>query len=254
MAWVESVSSSFRARHESTQAPEARRMLASLERTREELADLFPHPVGELTVVLHGGSLSLSLASPLYPLAWIAAGPAARRYVGGWASARELHVLTPVALHKRASHVPGSRQMLALTAAALYTRRVVIENNHELHHARSPARALLELRWAWLLEGAARFFAGQTDHARPAIARRLHEGRRPRFPPGLRDAPLLGGTVFDLLARTHGEVAAAQFASRLHPQGADAALRKAFGNRPLTEIEGMWRSHLGALASGGGRL
>ena len=249
MAWVESVSASFRARHESADADDADRVLDSLERTREELAELFPRTLSELTVVLHRGTASLSLASPLVPLAWLATAPAARRYVGGFAGATELHVLAPRALEARASAVPGSREMLALTAPALYTRRVVIENNHDLHSSRPPARVALELRWAWLLEGAARWFAGQTEHARPAIARRLHEGRRPSFPPGLRDAPLLGGTVIDLLAREEGQRAAAQFACRLHPQGARAALSKAFGGRAFVHTEGAWRAHLARLAS-----
>jgi hypothetical protein len=169
--------------------------------------------------------------------------------VAGWVGREELHVLAPAALDARASKVPGSREMLALTAAALYARRVVVENNHDLTGARIPSRVALELRWAWLFEGAARWFGGQTEHARPAIARRLHEGRRPSFPPGVRDAPLLGATVIDLLAREQGELAAAQFSCRLHPQGARAALSKAFDGRPFVHTEGAWRSHLARLAS-----
>ena len=157
-------------------------------------------------------------------------------------------MLAPAALDARASNVPGSREMLALTAAALYTRRVIVVNNRELSHAKAPARVMLELRWAWLLEGAARWFSGQTEHARPAIARRLREGQRPSFPPGLRDAALLGGTVIDLLAREEGEQLAAQFATRLHPQGARAALSKAFGGRSLVHTEDAWRSHLARIA------
>jgi len=115
----------------------------------------------------------------------------------------------------------------------------------------TPGRVRLELRWAWLFEGAARWFAGQTEHARPAIARRLRECGRPSFPPGIRDAPLLGGTVIDLLVREEGELAAAQFAYRIHPQGPRAALSKAFGGRPLVHTEGAWRSHLARLAGAG---
>ncbi|HEV2653594.1 MAG TPA: hypothetical protein VGT82_01490, partial [Ktedonobacteraceae bacterium] len=75
----------------------------------------------------------------------------------------------------------------------------------DLPRRMTPARLRAELRWAWLLDGGGRWLAGQTVHARPAIARRLREGRRPSFPPGLRDAALLGGTVIDLLAREEGE-------------------------------------------------
>ena len=249
MAWVETASASFRARHDARHADDADRVLEALERTRERLAELFPRASGELTVVLHSSGWSLAMANPLLPVIWLMTAPAARRYVAGWASRTELHVLAPEALAARASNVPGSRAMLELTPSALYARRVIAENNHDLPRVLTPRRAQLELRWAWLLEGAGRWFAGQTEHARPAIARRLHEGSRPSFPPGPRDAALLGGTVIDLLAREEGERAAAQFACRLHPQGARAALSKAFGGRPFVHTEGAWRSHLSRLAA-----
>jgi hypothetical protein len=168
--------------------------------------------------------------------------------VAGWAGRGELHVLSARALAARASNVAGSREMLALTAPALYARRVILENNHELVRARPPARLWTEVRWAWLLEGSARWFAGQTAHARPAIARRMREGRRPSFPPGYRDATLLGGTLVDLLVREEGEQAAATLATRLHPDGPRAALTRAFGGRALVHTEGAWRSHLARLA------
>jgi hypothetical protein len=249
MAWVESVSASFRARHESADADDAHRVLLSLEHTRDRLSGRFPRTLDGLTVVLHGGTVALSLTNPLLPLKWLLTAPAARRYVAGWAGREELHVLTPAVLRARASNVPGSREMLALTAASLYARRVITENNQDLTRVMALVRIRRELRWAWLLEGSARWFAGQTEHARPAIARRLREGGQPSFPPGLRDAPLLGGTVIDLLAREQGERAAAQLCSRLHPQGPRAALVKAFGGRSLVRTEGAWRSHLSRLAT-----
>jgi hypothetical protein len=156
---------------------------------------------------------------------------------------QELHVLAPGALDRRASAVPGSREMLELTPAALYARRVITESNDGLRRVRA------QLRWAWLLEGAARWFAGQTDHARPAIARRLHEGIRPSFPPGVRDALLLGGTVIDLLAREQGEQAVAELACRLDPEGPRHALVGAFDGRPLRHTEQAWRAHLQRLAA-----
>jgi hypothetical protein len=249
VAWVETVSASFRARHDSAHGDDAEWVLDSLERVREGLEPLLPRTPSELTVVLHPSPLSLTMANPLLPVRWLLTAPAARRYVAGWAAERELHVLAPAVLAERASNVPGSREMLELAPAALYARRVVAENNHELMHARRAGRALAELRWAWLLEGGARWLCGQSDHARPAIARRLREGTRPSFPPGIRDAALLGGTVFDLLAREEGERAAITFATRLHPQGARAALTRAFGGRPIVHTEGAWRSHLARLAS-----
>lgn len=249
MTWVESVSPSFRARHSSADADDAVRVLYTLERVRERLERIFPRTVDEVTVVLHPGFVGLSMTNPLLPLSWLQTAPAARRYVAGWAGKRELHVLAPAALGRRASNVPGSREMLELSPAALYARRVIAENNRGLRQAGAPARLALELRWAWLLEGGARWFAGQTEHARPAITRRLREGRRPAFPPGLRDAALLGGTLIDLLAREAGETAAARFVSRLHPRGPRAALSDAFGGRALAHTEGAWRTHLARLAS-----
>jgi hypothetical protein len=247
MTWVESVSPSFRARHDSADADDAHRVLHSLELTRERLDKVFPQPVDDLTVVLHRSMVSVSMTNPLLPLIWLTTAPASRRYLAGWAGGHEVHVLAPAVLARRASNVPGSRKMLALAAAELYTRRVIAVNNPDLRRA-LPLRARQELRWAWLLEGSARWFSGQTEHARPAIARRLRESGRPSFPPGLRDAALLGGTVIDLLVREEGEAAGARLAVRLHPQGARAALSEAFHGRSLADTESAWRSHLSRLA------
>ena len=249
MTWVESASRSFRARHDFAARDDAERVLHSLELARERLAAYFPVTVDELTVVLHRSPTSLALARPVVPLAWLATAPASRRYLAGWASREEIHMLAPAALERRASSVPGSREMLGRTPVALYARRVIAESNGDLPRRANPARARTELRWAWLLEGAARWFAGQTDYARPAIARRLREGREPSFPPGVRDALLLGGTVIDLMAREEGEAAAARFACRLDPRGPRAALANAFGRRPLRTTEQAWRSHVKRLAA-----
>lgn len=243
MTWVESASRSFRARHDAAAHDDAERVLHSLELTREHLSEHFPATVAGLTVVLHRSGVSLSLARPVVPVAWAATAPAARRYLAGWVGTQELHVLAPGALERRASAVPGSREMLELTPTALYARRVITESNDGLRRVRA------QLRWAWLIEGAARWFAGQTDHARPAIARRLRDGIRPSFPPGVRDALLLGGTVIDLLAREQGEQAAAEFACRLDPKGPRNALVSAFDGRPLRHTEQAWRSHLQRLSA-----
>jgi hypothetical protein len=249
VAWVESVSPSFRARHESTHADEADRVLHSLERTREYLGQYFPHTVDGLSVVFHPSVASLAIARPLLPLTWLATAPAARRYVAGWCGRGELHVLLPDALEARASTVPGSREMLSRAVPSLYARRVIVENNDDLPGRRSPRRSFAELRWAWLLEGAARWFGGQTSHARPAIARRLREGGRPAFPPGVRDAALLGGSLIDLLVVERGEQSAARLACRLHRHGPRGALREAFKGRSTQDIEQAWRAHLARMAS-----
>lgn len=251
MTWVESRLGGFRARHDQADARDARRVLESLSLAAARMEGLFSRRVQEITVVLHDSVASLTLTNPAMPLMWLMTAPAARRYVAGWAGARELHVLSPALLRTRASNVSGSREMLALSAPALYARRVILENNRDLQAVMGAIRVRRELRWAWLLEGAARWFCGQTEYARPAIARRLHEGGRPAFPPGLRDATLLGGTVIDLLAREEGERAAAAFVTRLDPQGPHAALSKAFGGRPLQQTEVAWRTHLSRLAGPG---
>jgi hypothetical protein len=252
LPWVESVSPSFVCRHASAQTQDVARVLDHLEHTRDRLTRLYPRTVGDLTVVMHDSVGSLVMANPLMPASWALTDPAGRRYVTGYVGREELHVLSPRVLRDRASGVSGSLQMLDLAASTLYVRRVVLECNRDLHRRLAPTRALVELRWAWLLEGAARWFSGETGHARAAIARRLREGSRPSFPPGVRDAPLLGGTVIDLLVREEGEPAAARFTTRLHPRGPRAALAQAFGGRSLVHTEGAWRSHLARLAGAPG--
>ncbi|MGA9857277.1 MAG: hypothetical protein WBQ18_05395 [Solirubrobacteraceae bacterium] len=249
MTWVETISASFSARHDESAADDAHRVLQSLERTRQDLERLFPHVPGELTIVLHDGAAGLVFAKPTVPLAWLGTAPAARRYIVGAGGRHELHMLRPAVLRDRASNVPGSREMLDASAACLYARRVILASNRDLARVMPPLRLRRELRWAWLLEGGARFFGGQTGHARPAIARRLREGGRPSFPPGLRDAALLGGTVIDLIAREQGMAAAARFVCRLEPGGPRAALARAFGGRSVVHSEGAWRSHLSRLAA-----
>jgi hypothetical protein len=249
VTWVESASRSFRARHDAAIRDDAERVLGSLEEAREQLAGYFPASLAGLTVVLHDSGASLSLARPVVPLVWLATEPRARCYVAGWAGRHELHMLVPgAALERCPAGVPGSEEMLALTAPALYARRVVGENNRDLLRRSAPGRVRAQLRWAWMLEGAARWFSGQTGRARPAIARRLRDGPPPSFPPGIRDASLLGGTVIDLLAREQGDQAAVRFVSRLDPRGPRAALNKAFGGRPIVRTEEAWRSQLKRLA------
>jgi len=248
VAWVESVSPYFRARHESEDVEDAGRLLEQLEHMREALSEVFPRAPGEVTLVIHSSAFTLHMAQPYLVLARSLTAPAGRRYLVGWFGARELHVLAPRLLEQRASSVPGSRELLMLAPSALYASVLVGVNNPELPPPFSFPSFMRYMRWAWLAHGAAQYFAGQVEHLRPAIQRRLHEGARPSFPPGVRDAPLLGGTVLDLLAREEGPAAAARLASRLHPGGAQAALVKAFGGRELRHTESRWRAHLARLA------
>jgi hypothetical protein len=246
--WVESHSLSFSARHDSSQVEEAAAVLAALEVMRDELEGLYEHTPGEVAVVLHPRSWALALAHPWLPLARLRAAPASRRYFAGWFGEHEIHVLSPPALERRASGVPGSRQALLLSPEHEYAHVVVGANNRELPPPFSPAAFRRYVRWAWLCEGAASWLAGQVPHLRPAIVRRLREGGRPSFPPDVRDAMLLGGTVFDLLEREQGARAAAALAMSPLDRGARSVLADAFG-RGLAGVERDWRAALDSLTA-----
>jgi hypothetical protein len=240
--WVESHSLSFSARHDSVHADAAAAVLDGLESFRDELGGLFPATPYEVAVVIHPRPLMLALAHPWLPLARAAAAPASRRYFAGWFSSREIHVLAPDALERRAANTVGSRDALLLSPRHEYAHLVVGANNPDLPPPFSPRSFRSYLRWAWLAEGAATHFAGQTRHLRPAIARRLHEGRRPAFPPSARDAMLLGGTIFSLLdAESAVELALSPLSGS--PR---RAIEGAFGRR-APAVERDWRDHLDSL-------
>jgi hypothetical protein len=244
--WVESQSLSFSARHDSSQVEEAATVLASLEVLRDELGGMFERTPGEVAVVMHPRPWALALAHPWLPLARLRAAPASRRYFAGWFGEGEIHVLSPPALERRASGVPGSRQALLLAPEHEYAHLVVGANNPELPPPFSPGAFRRYVRWAWLAEGAATWLSGQVPHLRAAIVRRLREGGRPSFPPDVRDAMLLGGTVYDLLEREHGARAAAGLATSPLDRGPRSVLVDAFG-RQLAGVERDWRAALGAL-------
>lgn len=251
MAWVESFSASFRARHEERDIDDAARVLDALERRRAELDGLFPGGApGELTVILHAHPVALVLAEPPLLARWVSTTPAARRYLVGWAGAREIHLLAPRVSHRRASAVPGSRELLSSVPEALYARCVMATSNPSLPPPHSPKRLLRYLRRSWVVDGAAAWFGGQVPHARPAITRRLREGPRPSFPPGLADAGLLGATVIDLLVREEGVESAVALACAPTAVSTEAMLTQAFGGRAPERTEAAWRAHLERLASG----
>lgn len=249
MSWIESHSVSFTARHETEDSEVARALLDRLEAFRIELAEDFRETPIDIGVVIHPRELQLALAHPWLPVARLAAAPAARRYMAGWFSSDEVHVLGPGALRRRASRVPGSLETLRLTPLHEYAHIVVGANNRGLPPPFNPGSFRRYLRWGWLCEGAATHFAGQTKHLRPAIARRLREGQPPVFPPSTRDAPLLGGTIFALLERMDGRRACAALASRLDPAGAEAAIEHAFRDS-TANVEREWRRYLTRLTAG----
>jgi hypothetical protein len=238
MTWLETASETFVARHDERDAEDAERVLAQLEHARRRLERRLEVEVGELAVVLHPTSAQLDAAQPWLPLQRARTNPAARRYVVGTVTEQEIHVLAPRVLAQRASNVEGSLELLMLAPSALLAKRLLAPPKRRLRRQDTP----------WRLEGAAQFFSGQTKHIRPAVVLRDHERPAPSFPPGRRDALLLGGTVFDLLAREEGEQACRQLA---HAPDPGRVLEHAFHGRPLRQTEQAWRSHLSRLARPG---
>ncbi len=253
MPWTETAADGFTVRHDTRDADDVGDVVGIVAGTRARLTELFPRDVeGEVAIVVHNSALALSLAQPYLPLGWLATAPAARRYLAGWYARGEIHVLAPRLLRGRASGVAGSAEFLRLVPAAMYAHLVVAASNPDLPPPFTPASFLRLQRWAWLAHGAAQFFSGQTEHVRPAIGRRLREGGPPAFPPGPRDAFLLGGSVFDLLAREEGVRAAVSLATLPLPsEGSDAAISRAFPGRAIRDTEGVWRGHVASLAAAG---
>jgi hypothetical protein len=248
-AWVETSSPNFTARYDEGHGADVRGVLDLLERTRAHMATVFPALPDEVSVILHTSRAELDLAQPLLPIMRHVTTPAARRYLAGWAGRGALHVLAPRVLAERAANVEGSRAMLLLTPAALYVQLVVAACNSHLPPPWSPRSTVRAARWAWLYAGSAQWFSGQTAVARPVIARRLREDARPEFPPALKDAALLGGTVIDLVARELGTAAAVRLACTPPPRGnAQEALLAAFGGRSIAHTEGTWRAQLTRIA------
>ncbi len=249
MAWTESSSASFAARHEERDAADVAALLDQLEGVRERLGTAFGRLPEEVAIVVHGNWAQLDLAQPVLPVLRRMSTPAARRYLAGWYTAREVHVLAPRILRERASNVPGSREMLLLTPSALYTQLVVGGLHPRLPPPIRPRSLRAYMRWAWLVAGAGSWFSGQTGCARPAIVRRMRESGKPAFPPTLSDAPLLGGTIYDLLVREEGEKAAVRLARAPLGDGPHRVLEHAFGERALVHTEGTWRAHLTRMAT-----
>jgi hypothetical protein len=242
MAWVETDSLSFVARHESEDEDTAQRTLDRLEDLRLRLEEHFEVAPAGVTAIVHPTSAWLSAAHPFLPAARLAAAPAGRRYLAGWAMATELHILNDEYTDRRAAG-EDSRRALRGTAERLYVQIVLGANNQRLPPPWGPRRFARYLRWAWLIEGGAQYFAGQVPLFRAAVIRRMREGAPPSFPPSARDAIILGGTVFDLLERQAGAPACDLLVSRLRKDGARGNLELAF-EAPFGEIERAWRRHL----------
>lgn len=246
MSWVETPSQSFTARHDARDADDAIALLDRMELFRAQLDRRFFRTPGGVAIVMHPTTLELSLAQPWLPLARQATSPAARRYLAGWFNTNEIHVLSPRALQRRASPLPESLEALRLAPMHEYVHLVVGANNPQLPPPFSPRSFARYLRWAWLAEGAATHFSGQARLLRPAIVRRMREGVPPSFPPSVRDAQLLGGTIFALVEDAYGPSAAVELVSRLDAGGGKAAIERVFA-RPPREVEPDWRNYLRSL-------
>jgi hypothetical protein len=248
VSWVETASGAFVARHDERDAPDVPTLLRVLEEMRARLEPHFPGLPDEVAVVLHATAAQLDAAQPAGAALRALTAPAARRYVVGWAGDATIHVLTPQALVDRAGPGEPSRNLLLLAPSALLAQLAVAAANPALRAAVRPTRPRSAGRWAWLLLGAGAYLSGQLPHARPALARRLREGRPPAFPPGLADAGLVGASVLDLLGREEGVGAVVALARE--PPGRDPAeaLRAAFRGRAHAHTEGTWRAHLARLA------
>jgi hypothetical protein len=249
MAWLETTSEHFTARHDEHDGPHAEAVLAQLEAMRARLGGLLDDLPTDVAVVLHGAESQLAMARPILPVRRALTARSARKLLAGGLSGTDIHVLTPPLLEARASGADGSAEMLALTPSALYARLAVGAASPRLPPPARIGTLVRAWRWMWLVDGIGAWLSGQTALARPAIARRLHEGPAPQFPPAVADAPLLGGTVVDLLAREEGERAAIAFATRLDPGGPRGGLVHAFHGRSLTHTEGTWRAHLARMST-----
>ena len=245
MPWTETESLSFIARHEEGDEECAERTLDQLEDLRLRLEERLPEAPGEVTIVIHPSAGWLSAAHPFLPLARLAAAPASRRYLAGRAREHEVHVLNDDALERRAAGEDSLRALFG-TAGRLYAQLALAAANPRMPPPWGPIHFSRYLRWAWLIEGGAQYFAGQVPLFRSAVSRRLGEGRRPSFPPGARDAIILGGTVLDLLDREVGRHACELLVSRLRKGGSTGALELAFGV-DIETIDHAWRRHLDAL-------
>ena len=242
MTWIETDSLSFSARHDDADLACAHRVLDALEDLRLRLEDRFDEVPGNVTIILHDNPAWLSAAHPLLPAVRWSAAPAARRYLAGWPMAGELHVLNDRHMDRRAAG-EDSREALRGTPERLYAQLVLASNNPALPPSWTPRRFGRYLRWAWLVEGGAQYFARQAGLYRAAVIRRLREGSRPSFPPSRRDAVILGNTIFDLLEEERGPEACEVLVSRLRREGPLANLEAAFEARG-GEIEDAWRTYL----------
>src|SRR5436190_9630316 len=138
MPWTETESLSFTARHEEGDEECAERTLDELEDLRLRLEERLEEAPGDITVVIHPSSGWLSAAHPFLPAARLAAAPAVRRYLAGWAMTGEVHVLNDSALERRAAGEDSLRALRG-TAGRLYAQLTLAVHNDRMPPPWSPA-------------------------------------------------------------------------------------------------------------------
>ncbi|HWI21984.1 MAG TPA: hypothetical protein VNT22_05145 [Baekduia sp.] len=244
MTWVESGSRNFAARHEEDDTDDVSEVLELLEATRDQVSPAFARMPGTVHVVAHGSDLALGLAQPMVPVMRRLTSPAARRYVVGWNEHDTIHVLAPRLLEARMTNQQDSKQLGMLAPASLYAQIVVGFNSPQLPPPFTPRTFRNALRWSWLYFGAGQYLSGQTQQMRSPLIRRLREGSQPSFPPSRRDAPLLGGTVVDMIGLELGDDAVVKLVTDIPNNGPRAALLDLFDGLSYEEIEAGWRRHL----------
>ena len=156
--------------------------------------------------------------------------------------ASELHILNDEYTDRRAA---GEDSLPALrgTAERLYAQIVLAANNERLPPPWGPRRFARYVRWAWLIEGGAQYFTGQTSLFRAAVNTRMREGRAALVPAlgPRRDHPRRHGLrPARPRARTRRLLV---LVSRLRREGAERAIELAFDAR-FRDVEQEWRRHL----------
>ena len=199
---------------------------------------------GELEVVLHSSVAQLDAAQPWLPARappHRARRAPLRRRLGGPARAARAVPAAARAPGVERRGLAGDADARAVGAARAPLRRRRPPEAAAAAHARPRSPAGRAGRgWSRAPRSGSR---ARRATSRPAIARRLREGPPPTFPPSRADALLLGGTIFDLLAREEGDRACVTLARGPHPDGPIRALEIAFP-RSLRHTESAWRSHL----------
>ena len=244
VAWVETASLSFVARHEREIAEGPRRCSRTWSASARSSSRGSSSVPGEVAVVMHPRPLMLNLAAPWLPLArLVSAPPAGATSPASSAAARSTCWRPP--------HWSGAPRPCRDRARCCCAPRGTSTRTSWSAPTTRPPTPLLAVHasaryveMAWLCEGAATYFAGQVPHMRAAIARRLREGRRPRFPPTSRDAWVLGGTVFALLEQSGDPTHAWDLARTARRRGVTGGRsRRAFG-RPRGGVERGWTDYL----------